>query len=63
LRSPQVVTALPNIYDAVQVDEFAAASDAAPITDAQAEEIARLYATNYGLPATPAQPATTGARS
>jgi aryl-alcohol dehydrogenase-like predicted oxidoreductase len=63
LRAPQVVTALPNIYDVDQVDEFAAASEAARITDPQVEEIARLYASNYGLPATPAQPATTGARS
>jgi hypothetical protein len=58
-----VVSALPNIYDAEQVDEFAAASEVAPITDAQNAEIARLYATNYGLPATPAQPETSGARS
>ncbi|MEX2372312.1 MAG: aldo/keto reductase [Dehalococcoidia bacterium] len=57
LRSPQVVTALPNIYDADQVDEFAAAADAAPITDAQDAEITRLYETNYGLPREAAQPA------
>lgn len=63
LRSPSVVAALPNIYDAGQVDEFAAASEAAPITEAQADEIARLYASNYGLPSTPAQPSPTGARS
>lgn len=50
LRSPSVVTALPNIYDAEQVDEFAAAPDQPPITDAQAAEVERLYATNYGLP-------------
>jgi aryl-alcohol dehydrogenase-like predicted oxidoreductase len=63
LRSPSVVSALPNIYDADQVDEFAAACEVAPITDAQDAEIARLYATNYGLPATPAQPEISGARS
>jgi len=56
LRSPSVVSALPNIYDADQVDEFAAASEVAPITDTQAAEIARLYETNYGLPPVPAQP-------
>ena len=50
LRSPSVVTALPNIYDADQVDEFAAAPDQAAITDTQAAEIERLYASNYGLP-------------
>jgi len=50
LRSPSVVSALPNIYDAAQLEEFAGASDAAPVTDAQATLIERLFATNYGLP-------------
>ncbi len=50
MRSPSVVTVLPNIYDADQVDEFAAAPDQAPITEAQAAEIERLFETNYGLP-------------
>jgi len=50
LRSPSVVTALPNIYDADQVDEFAAAPDQAPISDAQAAEIERLFEHNYGMP-------------
>ncbi len=63
LRSPTVVSALPNIYDAGQVDEFAGASDAAPITDAQADEVERLYESNYGLPPSPSQPEPTGARS
>ncbi len=49
LRAPCVVSALPNVYDADQVDEFAAAPDVAPITDEQAAEIERLYETNYGL--------------
>lgn len=49
LHSPTVVSALPNIYDAEQVDEFAAAADVAPITDAQAAEIERLFEGNYGL--------------
>lgn len=51
LHSPTVVSALPNIYDADQVDEFAAAPDQAPVTEAQAAEIERLYEANYGLPA------------
>lgn len=63
LRSPQVVTALPNIYDADQVDEFTAACDVIPVSDAQAERIADLYASNYGLPVTAAQPTPTGARA
>lgn len=50
LRTPSVVTVLPNIYDASQVDEFAAASEQAPITDAQAAEVERLFEENYGLP-------------
>ncbi len=54
LHSPTIVSALPNIYDADQVDEFAAAADQLPITDAQAAEIERLFETNYGLEATPA---------
>jgi aryl-alcohol dehydrogenase-like predicted oxidoreductase len=63
LHSPTVVSALPNIYDAGQVDEFAAASDAAPITDAQAAEIERLFETNYGLPVADQVAAPTGATS
>ncbi len=50
LRSPSVVSALPNVYDAAQLEEFAAASDAAPITEAQASAIDALFARNYGLP-------------
>ncbi|MQC18193.1 MAG: aldo/keto reductase [Chloroflexi bacterium] len=50
LRSPTVVSALPNIYDAGQVDEFAAAPDQAAITDVQADVIEQLFETNYGLP-------------
>src|SRR5690606_11580676 len=50
LRSPSVVSVLPNIYDAARVDEFAAAPEQPVITDAQAEEITRLYESNYGLP-------------
>ncbi|MEX2374275.1 MAG: aldo/keto reductase, partial [Dehalococcoidia bacterium] len=50
LRSPAVVSALPNVYDAGQVDEFAAAPDQISITDAQAEVIEQLFGANYGLP-------------
>lgn len=50
LHSPAVVSALPNIYDRTQLAEFAGASDVAPITDAQAAAIERLYEANYGLP-------------
>jgi len=50
LRSPMVVSALPNIYDAAQVDEFAAAPEHPPISDAQAATIEQLFESNYGLP-------------
>ncbi len=50
LRTPAIVSALPNIYDLAQLEEFAAASDVAPVTEAQAAEVERLFATNYGLP-------------
>lgn len=59
LRSPAVVSALPNIYDREQVIEFAAASDAPAITDAQAARIEQLFATNYGLPPEEAAPVPT----
>ena len=50
LRSPSVVSALPNIYDVAQLEEFAGASGIAPVTDAQAAVIERLFTSNYGLP-------------
>jgi aryl-alcohol dehydrogenase-like predicted oxidoreductase len=50
MRAPEVVSALPNIYDAGQVDEFAGAAEAPEITDAQAKRIEELFETNYGLP-------------
>ncbi len=50
LRAPEVVSALPNIYDADQVYEFAGAADAPVITDDEAARVERLFETNYGLP-------------
>ena len=50
LRSPAVVSVLPNIYDLAQLEEFAAASDVSRVTDTQAREVEQLYASNYGLP-------------
>lgn len=50
LRSPAIVAALPNVYDATQLEEFAAASEAAPVTDVQARTIETLFAANYGIP-------------
>ncbi len=50
LREPEVVSALPNIYDLAQIDEFVGAADVPDITDAQAARIRELYDANYGLP-------------
>ena len=49
-RDPHVASALPNIYNREQLREFAAASDVADVTDAQAATIEALYDSNYGLP-------------
>lgn len=50
LREPEVVSALPNIYDLEQLEEFAAAAACADITDAEASRIEALFDQNYGLP-------------
>jgi len=49
LAEPRVGTVLPNIYDAEQLREFAAAPDAPPLTDAERARIAELRATNFGV--------------
>jgi aryl-alcohol dehydrogenase-like predicted oxidoreductase len=49
LRAPEVVSALPNIYDREQLDEFSGASDVPDITDAEAARIEELFESNYGL--------------
>ncbi len=50
LRAPEVVSELPNIYHAGQIDEFAGAADAPVINDEQAARVEQLFETNYGLP-------------
>ena len=50
LRTPEVVSALPNIYGLDQIEEFAAASDCPDISDEEASRIEELFASNYGLP-------------
>ena len=49
LAEPRVVTTLPNIYDDAQLDEFAAAADLPPLTDAQMARVAELEKTNFGV--------------
>jgi aryl-alcohol dehydrogenase-like predicted oxidoreductase len=49
LADPMVVTTLPNIYDAEQLEEFAAASDAADLSREDLARVAELSATNFGV--------------
>jgi aryl-alcohol dehydrogenase-like predicted oxidoreductase len=49
LAEPLVMSTLPNIYDATQLAEFAAASDAPDLTAKQRQRIAELAATNFGV--------------
>ncbi len=50
LAEPRVMSVLPNIYDREQLREFAAASDAPPLTRAELDRVAALAARNFGLP-------------
>jgi aryl-alcohol dehydrogenase-like predicted oxidoreductase len=50
LDSPTVASALPNIYEASQLIEFAAAGDQPALTESQLRRIEGLYESNYGLP-------------
>ncbi len=54
LAEPTVASALPNIYDAEQLEEFAAASDKPDLTPDDLERIAELYARNFDLAASSA---------
>ncbi len=49
LAQPRVGTVLPNIYDAEQLREFAAAPDTPPLTADELAKIAELRATNFGV--------------
>ncbi len=49
LASPAVMTTLPNIYDAEQLEEFAAASDLPDLTADDLARIRELQATNFGV--------------
>jgi aryl-alcohol dehydrogenase-like predicted oxidoreductase len=46
---PTILSALPNIYGEEQLTEFAAASEHAPLTDAEMEEIHQLYTRNFDI--------------
>ena len=49
MRSPQVVSAFPNIYNFDQLNEFATAADVPDISEDHANKIEQLFESNYGL--------------
>jgi aryl-alcohol dehydrogenase-like predicted oxidoreductase len=49
LADEMVVTTLPNIYDAEQLAEFAAASDLPDLTAEEMQRTAELAARNFGV--------------
>ena len=55
LAEPRVVTTLPNIYDAEQLAEFAAASDLAGLTAEQMARVSDLASRNFGVDEPPMQ--------
>jgi aryl-alcohol dehydrogenase-like predicted oxidoreductase len=46
---PSMLSALPNIYDESQLEEFAAASDHPPLTDDEMERIHEMYERNFDI--------------
>lgn len=46
---PSIISALPNIYDETQLEEFAAASEHAPLTDDEMEQIHAMYVKNFEI--------------
>ena len=53
-----VLSALPNIYNVEQLDEFARASDHPPLTDGEMESIHALYERNFDIAPYVEEPAT-----
>jgi aryl-alcohol dehydrogenase-like predicted oxidoreductase len=49
LASPACASVLPNIYNAEQLDEFAAAPDTPELTEGELTRIAKLYDHNFGV--------------
>jgi aryl-alcohol dehydrogenase-like predicted oxidoreductase len=49
LAEPAVASTLPNIYDAAQLEEFAAASELPDLTEAELRRCDDLYTANFGL--------------
>jgi aryl-alcohol dehydrogenase-like predicted oxidoreductase len=55
LSDSAVSATLPNIYGLEQLEEFAAASDIAPLTDDELAQVQRLYDANFGIEPQPAR--------
>jgi aryl-alcohol dehydrogenase-like predicted oxidoreductase len=53
LAEPTVISTLPNIYDAAQLAEFAAASEAPDLAPRQLQRVAELAAANFGVDEAP----------
>ncbi len=49
LADPMVVTTLPNVYDAEQLEEFAASSELSDLSAADLARVATLAETNFGV--------------
>ena len=49
LADPLVMTTLPNIYSAEQLDEFAAAPDLPDLSEEDRARVAELHAENFGV--------------
>ncbi len=50
LSEPSVTSAQPNIYDAEQLEEFAAAPDKPDLTPNDLRRVAELYERNFDVP-------------
>ena len=49
LAAPEISSTLPNIYDAEQLEEFAAAPDTPDLTEEELSRVEELYEHNFGL--------------
>src|ERR1700757_466104 len=49
LKDPRIASTLPNIYDEKQLIEFASISECSNLTDQEMEQVASLYAANFGI--------------
>jgi aryl-alcohol dehydrogenase-like predicted oxidoreductase len=56
-NEPTMACAIPNIYDMKQLEEFAAAADTAPLSEAERAKVDELYATDFDLPPLQPEPA------